>query len=139
MKGFSFEKQENAYLPHDAADADSIYGDCFRISGHTVCGIGNNVTLTWTEMDFGGAGKVDLELEGATPLTVNTVNVRVRNDLGEEITTAADYRGGADRQRFSLTVPEGVCTVSFVFLPGSSFDFRSFRFSRTDSWTEGNE
>jgi hypothetical protein len=26
--------------------------------------------------------------------------------------------------------PGGDCTVTFIFLPGSSFDFDSFRFSR---------
>ena len=139
MKGFSFEKKENAYMLHDAADADSIYGDCFRVSGNAVCGIGNNVTLTWNDMDFGGAEQVELELEGSTPLTVNTVNVRVRNDQGAEITTAADYRGGSEKQKFLMEVPDGICSVAFVFLPGSSFDFRTFLFSRTDNWTEENE
>ena len=132
MKGFVFEKQTGAYLPHRAGDADSIYGDCFRKEGGSVREIGNNVTLSWTEMDFGKAGEVLLEIEGRTVLPVNTITVRIRNEQGEETISAAEFTGeGPERQQFRISVPEGNSTVSFVFLPGSSFDFMSFRFERT--------
>ena len=137
MKGFIFQKQENAYIRHYAGNADSIYGDSFRKEKEHVYGIGNNVTLSWSDMDFGEAGKVLLEIDGSTPLPVNTVNIRIKNDLGEEITSIAEFAGNKEeKQVFSVEVPGGNCTVSFVFLPGSSFDFRSFRFSRNDCWTD---
>ena len=131
MKGFRFEKQSGAWMPHSAGSADRIYGDSFRRDGEAVKSIGNNVTLTWNDLDFGGAQELILALEGSTPLTVNTVTVRIRNEQGEEITCAADYQGKGDRiQRFPVRVPEGNCTVSFVFLPGSMFDFNGFCFYR---------
>jgi beta-galactosidase len=53
------------------------------------------------------------------------------NKEGKEYDTAAGFSGkGGTKQRFFVRVPEGSCTVSFVFLPGSAFDFRSFRFYR---------
>ena len=94
-------------------------------------GIGNNVTLSWTEMDFSGAGEAGLEIEGSTPLAVNTISIRIRNRNGEETVSAAEFKGGKEeKQSFRLKVPEGECDVSFVFLPGSSFDFYAFRFYR---------
>ena len=129
MKGFVFEKQVNAYLFHPAGSADQLYGDCFEKAGNTVRKIGNNVTLAWNEMDFGGEKEVALEIEGKTPLEVNTISIRITNQAGKEYDTAAEFSGkGAGKQRFILRVPEGSCTVSFVFLPGSSFDFSGFRF-----------
>ena len=140
MRGFIFEKQANAFLRHTAASAETVYGDCFRRAGDAVTGIGNNVTLIWTEMDFGGAGEAVLEVEGSTTLPVNTICIRIRNEKSEEKTTAADFSGpGKAKQTFRVMVPDGKCTVSFVFLPGSSFDFHAFRFYRPESWTENME
>ena len=134
MKGFFFEKQHNAWLKHSAGSAETIYGDCFERCGDAVNHIGNNVTLTWTGLDFSGASKVILLIDGSTKLPVNTVSVRIRNGEGEETVTAADFDGNGEKeQRFSVRVPEGECSVSFVFLPGSSFDFRSFRFCKAEN------
>ena len=131
MKGFVFEKQLNAYIPHTAGSAEQLYGDCFERSGSAVTHIGNNVTLTWTDMDFGDEAEVTLEVEGETPLDLNTISIRIVNKEGKEYDTAAGFSGkGGTKQRFFVRVPEGSCTVSFVFLPGSAFDFRSFRFYR---------
>lgn len=133
MKGFAFEKQRNAYIRHSAGDADVIYGDCFRKEGECVKGIGNNVTLAWKDMNFGKAGEVMLEIDGKTSLSRNTISIRVRNDQGEEMTSAAEFDGeGEQNQQFAVKVPSGNCTVSFVFLPGSSFDFNAFMFYDRD-------
>ena len=140
MKGFSFEKQQNAYIRHSAGSADSIYGDSFSREGETVKKIGNNVTLIWNDMDFGGKGEVLLEIEGRTNLAFNTISIRIKNKQGEEVVSAAEFDGKRyGVQQFRVTVPDGNCTVSFVFLPGSSFDFDSFRFQRRENWTEETE
>ena len=140
IRGFVFEKQNGAWLTHFAADADSLYGDSFRTEGKTVSGIGNNVTLTWKDMDFEGAGQVILEIRGSTTLPLNTVSVLIRNEKGDERKQAADFSGTKGNvQRFFIEVPDGLCTVSFVFLPGSQFDFNSFRFYREENWTDRSE
>ena len=131
MKGFVFEKQPNAYISHTAGSADQLYGDCFERVGDTVSNIGNNVTLAWNDMDFDNEKDVTLEIEGETPLDLNTISIRITNTDGKEYDTAAGFSGkGGTKQRFTVRVPEGNCTVSFVFLPGCSFHFRSFRFYR---------
>ena len=131
MKGFIFEKQEKAYLPHPAASAESIYGDSFRQIGTAICEIGNNVSLMWNGMDFAGETEVLLAVTGYTPLPVNTVSVRVRNSAGVETVSVLEFSGnGQPEQSCRIPVPCGECSVTFVFLPGSKFDFESFRFSR---------
>ena len=140
MKGFIFESQQNAWIRHPAASADSIYGDAFQQEGDAITGIGNNVTLTWQDMDFGNERQAVISIEGSTPLPVNTISIRIRNEAGSETTTAAEFAGGQEeKQHFRLSVPSGICIVSFVFLPGSAFDFKAFRFCRTENWTESSE
>ncbi len=130
MKGFRFEKKSRAFEWNAAGDADTIYGDSFCREGSAVKRIGNNVTLIFEEMDFGCTENSVLTLRGKTDLPVNTVTVRIRNEKGEETAEAIDFSGnGAAEQIFGVAVPGGCCTVTFVFLPGSSFDFDSFRFS----------
>jgi len=138
LKGFVFEKQEKAWLRHDAAGADSVYGDSYRIDGSSVREIGNNVTLTWDGMDFGEGGEVTVGIEGRTPLPVNTVMIRITGEDGTEMTEPAEFRGGGEHlQEFRVRVPSGRCSVSFVFLPGSSFDLDGFAFSRAGTGQDG--
>ena len=82
-------------------------------------------------MDFGNTEECMLSIRGKTDLPVNTITVRIRNGEGKETTDAVDVTlsGGTD-QSFRVHTPGGDCTVTFIFLPGSSFDFDSFRFSR---------
>ena len=133
MKGFAFEKQSRAFLPIYAGEADQIYGDSFRSEGMTVREIGNNVTLTYEDMDFGTEHEAMLEIRGSTPFPVNTITVRMTGEEGETITEIADFRGpDGMSQSFRIRVPGGRCKVSFVFLPGSRFDFEGFRFKKLD-------
>ena len=129
MKGFLFEKQSSAYLPHEAGDADMIYGDSFRREGKIIRDIGNNVSLRFDDMDFGDQKKCRLMICGKTERAVNTMTLRIRNGEGNEMTEALDFSGnGGSEQVFPVHVPGGNCTVTFIFLPGSMFDFSGFRF-----------
>ncbi len=130
VKGFIFEKQSRAFREQKAGEADSIYGDSFTRQGDAVTDIGNNVSLSWENMDFGERREATLLLTGRTPLPANAITLRMENGDGESVTELVTFRGGeAEEQVFSVRVPGGVCRVSFVFLPGSRFDFHSFRFA----------
>ena len=130
LKGFSFTRQSRALRYNRAGEADQLYGDSFIKEGNAVRGIGNNVTLLFRSMDFGNGGKYRLILDGATGLTLNTVSVRIVNEQGETaVTTCAFRKSERGEQEFNLDAPSGLCEVSFVFLPGSSFDFYGFRFT----------
>ena len=134
LRGFRFEKQSRAFISHSAAEADRIYGDSYTAGKDSIRGIGNNVTLSFDEMDFEDVQEAHLEITGYTPLHVNTITIRFTAPDGSTHTEIADFRGTGDgiptSQVFSVRTPGGPCSVSFVFLPGSQFDFDSFRFSR---------
>lgn len=129
LKGFSFTRQSRAFMPLAAAQADSIYGDSFTRSGSAITNIGNNVSLVFERMDFGDCHEAILEITGATPLQSNPITVRIQRTDGKEITQIAEFSGSDERtQRFPLLTPGGMCSVTFIFLPGSQFDFDGFRF-----------
>ena len=132
LKGFLFEKQSAAFRYHFAADAERIYGDSFRKDGSSVLGIGNNVTLIFEGLHFEKAGKFTVRIDGATPLETQAITIRVRSEDETELVSMCNFSktggGQAGESRdFPLSVPEGLCSISFVFLPGSCFDFHGFR------------
>ena len=131
LKGFSFTRQSRAWLYQRALDADYIYGDTFARTAEAVCGIGNNVSLVYENMDFGATKKAFLTINGCTPLNENPITVRFQNEEGETLSALAQFKGSEHgAQTFELDVLPGVCTVSFVFLPGCQFDFTGFRFQQ---------
>ncbi len=130
LKGFSFARQSRAWQRLTALSADAIYGDSFTRTQAGVEGIGNNVSLAFSDMDFGGARRVCLTLEGATELPVQIVTVRFAGAEGRETTALAEFARGRGAQAFEMDVPPDACAVTFVFLPGSRFDFYAFRFER---------
>ena len=129
VKGFSFKRLSRAWLPLTALEADVVYGDCFRRTEEGIEEIGNNVSLVYGGMDFGEAKRARLTIDGATPLAENPITIRCRSEDGQELTALADFAGGGrSRQVFEVDVLPGACEVSFVFLPGSQFDFYGFQF-----------
>ncbi len=131
LKGFSFTRQSRAWMPLSALEADAIYGDSFIRKADCVADIGNNVSLVYGNMDFGTANKALLTIDGCTPLAENPITIRFQNEAGESLTALAQFKG-TDRgeQVFQVEVLPGVCTVSFVFLPGCQFDLCGFKFSQ---------
>ncbi|MCM3786246.1 DUF4982 domain-containing protein [Neobacillus mesonae] len=131
IKGFSFEKKNRAFEANAAAQCDHIYGDTFTISGDNVEGIGNNVSLEFTEMDFTAEGASRLVVFGSSPIDKNTIHIRFAGPNGEnnqlvEFTQTQDY----EEQVFELEKITGLQKVTFIFLPGSNFDFGWFRFEK---------
>lgn len=131
IKGFYFEKTNRALERIPAAEADRIYGDSFAVTGSQVEGIGNNVSLVFENMDFTVDGVSRLIVNGRSPIDNNTIHVRFAGPEGEsnQLIEFA-YSGGYTERSYPLDTITGVQTVTFVFLPGSSFDFGWFRFER---------
>ena len=131
LKGFSFTRQSRAWQEMSALAADSVYGDSFKRTEAGVMDIGNNVSLVYENMDFGTEKQALLAIEGCTSLEENPITIRMTSAEGETLTTLAQFRG-TERgwQTFPVEVLPGVCTVSFVFLPGCQFDFYKFRFQQ---------
>lgn len=129
IKGFSFTKKEKAWMQLNAIDADAIYGDSFTKKSFTVEEIGNNVSLLFEAMDFKDRAISSLTIKGRALKAGNTIHVRFYNGQEEmkqivEFTQCAEW----EEQSFSLEPVCGKWDVSFVFLPGSCFDFEWFYF-----------
>ena len=130
IKGFYFERQLRALCENSALDADSIYGDSFTRSVDAVEGIGNNVTLGFDNMNFGDEGVKEIIITGRAMAASNTIHLRMKNESGEtkeilEFPKSSEYT----KVCFPIEHKKGRYDISFVFLPGSNFDFKSFRFS----------
>lgn len=129
IKGFSFTKQSRAFTQIDAADCDHIYGDTFTIMEKRVEGIGNNVTLDFGELNFGAEGAAKIILCGRSRLEKNTIRLHFSGPEGESIQLIEFLQAPQYEERvFTLERVSGKQKLSFIFLPGSEFDFAWFRF-----------
>ena len=129
IKGFSFTKYEKAWLEINAGEADAIYGDSFVKNGASIEGIGNNVTLEFTDMDFGERTIKGIAIKGRAVNGVNTIHLRLYNGV-DEIKQIVEFEESEEYilKEFDLEPVNGKWDVSFVFLPGSNFDFSHFKF-----------
>lgn len=140
VKGFVFGMADKARSTLLAIEADAIYGDEFTRSDHSIEHIGNNVSIEFKNMDFGEEGINRITICGRTPNPSNPVHVRFFRGQ-EQIKEVCEFKGdstaddscsdasdGYSKQTFELPRVTGEWDVSFIFLPGSNFDFESFRF-----------
>ena len=129
IKGFLFKKNERAWQTLKASEADAIYGDSFVRTEKAVEKIGNNVSLVFQNMDFGSEGTKELMIRGRAGERGNTIHVRFFNGT-DEIKQIVEFPASGEyvTQSFPLKAVTGQWDVTFVFLPGSCFDFESFRF-----------
>ena len=129
LKSMLFEKQSRAWLPQNAVEADEIYGDNYIVEGTAVKQIGNNVSLTWKNMDFEDHDEAELVIDAQTPLDNNAITIRMKNILGETANSIAIFSGKERHtQTFRIPTCKTVTDVTIVFLPGSNIDLYSIRF-----------
>ena len=137
--GFRFERNLKAYGKIRALDADSIVGDTFRKTSENVEGIGNNVNLDFDCMNFSGTEECAVCGKGfASKLTIcgksnkpnNSISLKWFCSDGTSSTQVIEfpYTEGFEEKTFEIEPLKGNGKISFVFLPGSDFDFKWFRF-----------
>ena len=121
--GFSFVPIERAYDTNWVGEADSVYGDDYRIDGRRVADIGNNVIINYEGLDFGEDGSEALIISGETGNPMNQIQLRYTPAGGAQKTVLLEFQqDGGREQRFDIPKLSGVNDVSFVFMPGSRFD-----------------
>lgn len=81
-------------------------------------------------MDFGETGSSSLTICGHSPLDMNTLHIHFTDDKGDytelvEFSYSEDYC----ERKYVIKPVTGKKKVTFVFLPGSNFDFKWFQFS----------
>ena len=130
--GFEFVEAERAFDRLFAADNDEMYGDDYHIAGQRITDIGNNVILTFKKLDFGESGTSGITICGRTSNEVNSIQIRFTGADGVQNTKIVEFPQSFDHveKMFPLDAVTGKNDVSFVFMPGSRFDFDWFRFER---------
>ncbi|MER2063881.1 MAG: hypothetical protein ABS873_04465, partial [Alkalibacterium sp.] len=132
LKGFYFDAMNPAFQYNHAVDADAIYGDQFEVADSIVKDIGNNVSLVYTDVDFSGEKASRIKIFGHSPLEKNTIHIRFETDEGDTLNQAVEFTqtSSVEEREFALEPLTGKGTVTFVFLPGSQFDFKAFQFMK---------
>lgn len=129
LKGFVFKRSKRAYAFHLATSADDIYGDTYSLEETMVSGIGNNVSLVYKDMNFEDEKPNKITICGRAHDAKNTIHILFE---GEGISTREilEIEPSSDikEHTFDIGKIEGNGTITFVFLPGSNFDMRSFKF-----------
>ena len=108
IKGFSFTKYEKAWLTLFAGEADAVYGDNFYKGEKVVERIGNNVSLVFSEMDFGEMGTDEIVIRGRAGADGNTIHVRFSN-REDEMKQAVEFPSGEkySSQRLKIKLVKG--------------------------------
>lgn len=137
LKSFWFEKTEKAYALLAITENDYLYGDAFTVKEEkdgtgAVEQIGNNVTIAFTEMEFGAAGANKIQLLSRSPLQTSTIQLRYKTEEETKI-QAIEVPGSAEYtlQSFEIEPLTGTGTVEFIFMPGSNFDWKTVQFIKT--------
>lgn len=131
VQGFVFTAVPKERAELCAAGAVNIFGDKFTKNEEDVTGIGNNVVLAFGEFDFDKLAPTRVFITGKSALAVNSIHIIFGAENGNtETRVLAEFAGAADytEREFSVGGITGKRSVSFTFLPGSDFDFKSFRF-----------
>ena len=77
-------------------------------------------------MEFSSHPLHGIRICGSTPLEGNTIHVRFYDGAAEEKEILEFRRDGGEVQEFALKERTGKWDLTFVFLPGSHFDFEWF-------------
>ena len=130
LKEFHFTRQEKAYARLYALTDGVTYGDSFVRTADAIEQIGNNVSLEFSDMNFGEMGTDSIVICGRTPLQQNTIQLRFTDGATQVLPFphSEEYL----ELRFPLEKVTGDQKVTFVFLPGCNFDFKWFRFEKSE-------
>ncbi|MCL2697050.1 MAG: DUF4982 domain-containing protein [Oscillospiraceae bacterium] len=121
--GFEFINKR-VFEPVYANENDEIYGDNYVMNGRKIESIGNNVILKFNGLDLGADGVNKLMISGFAPKG-NSISLKF-----DEQKWLIEFAPGNDYtvQEFELGTFKGTVDLSFIFLPGSDFNFEWFKF-----------
>ncbi|MCL2398654.1 MAG: DUF4982 domain-containing protein [Defluviitaleaceae bacterium] len=131
IKGFQFLAYEKAFEKINFNENDSIYGDSFNVTYDGIENIGNNVTITFKEMDFGEKGAKAIELCRRTQQDKNSIRILFTDADGKEYINTVTLLPVDDYESVCFPLDTGFYgkgTVSFILLPGCNIDLTWFRF-----------
>ena len=131
LRDFRFARRSRAWDRIPASAFDAIYGDRYQIVPEAVTEIGNNVSLVFRELNLGGRGASGILLRGRSSLKTNTIHLLFRGGGLPEERRVVEFSAAADwtERLFPFEPVYGAKELTFLFLPGSRFDFADFQFT----------
>ena len=126
--GFAFSGANDPFGGISAGSYENIYGDEFEVSGSRVINIGTTLLSTLARLILRTAHQRSRSV-GSTPNEINAVQLRYNAD-GTQKTTLVNFKQSAEytAQTFDIDKISGKTQLSFVFMPGTDFNFDSFKF-----------
>lgn len=130
IQGFVFEERPKEFTELSAVDNENVYGDKFTVGEDAVTDIGNNVFFEFGDFDFTQDTPKSILITGKSKLALNSIHLVVSGDTENRYTLEFAGADEYTEREFKLEGIKGKCKISFVFLPGSEFDFKSFKFTK---------
>lgn len=129
MKGFGFERINRAFEKNYVKESDNIYGDDYKVLESNIVHAGNNTSIEYNDMNFSDGGSTKITIHGKSYIDKNSIIISLKNDKGESRRLVTFPKSeDLTTQTFNIEKIQGIHKVSFIFLPGSNFDFDWFRF-----------
>lgn len=129
LHGFVFTRIDKAWAEIGVTELVHASGDAYRVEQDGICGISNNVDLGFGSFDFQERGARTITVTGRSHAPQCTIHLHFTKD-GNTETQIIDIPKTTEAETFTFALEPvyGVCTVNFIFLPGTDFDLKSFRF-----------
>ena len=130
LHGFVFKRIDKAWAEIGVTELQYASGDAYQVTEDGIYGISNNVDLAFGTFDFGERGARSITVSGCSHVQQCTIHLHFTKD-GVTETQIIDIPKTDEAETFTFAIEPvyGVCTVNFIFLPGTDFDLLSFRFS----------
>lgn len=130
VQGFSFTKKENSYFNLFATEYSEICGDSFTVCEDMIKNIGNNVDISFNSMPFSeGISSVNIYGRSNNPTTSIHILFKTESGIIRQM-VEIPHTDSYEEFVLPLSNVESCQAISFVFLPGSNFDFISFQFKK---------
>lgn len=131
VKGLLFEEFYFGFEKQAILNFDSIYGDSYSITDSQINNIGNNVTIVFNDFNFANKKARQLSITGKANYDHNTIILLFEPDSSDPIRQSLEFSssGSIKTESFDIEELTNKGTLSFIFLPGSNFDFLEFQFS----------
>ncbi|MCL1878946.1 MAG: DUF4982 domain-containing protein [Defluviitaleaceae bacterium] len=128
LKGFIFKGKSFMQIPFTTYD--NLYGDSFSVTKNAIENIGNNVSITFDDMNFDKPA-AEIEFRYRLQLDKNSIRITFTDENGNAASNLLTLT--ASEKYSAVTIPletpfAGKGSLNFTFFPGSAIDLESFRF-----------
>ncbi len=128
LQGFYFDKKNKAYTTIAATSFDEIAGDSYSVGAEEITGIGNNVAISYSGMNF-DKGLSRFRIVGRSHNEITSLHILfVEDSVVAREMIDIPYSEEYKEYFFELEDRHTSGKINIVFLPGTNFDLKEFQF-----------